>query len=180
MLKTYKSSFSKQEYLLHEIIGDNQDFLNSLESLIEVYKEKKNNQFLVKIPVSLFSNNKLGIMEVLVRYLKENCLMNYSKIGKILNRDARTIWTIYQTSIKKSNIPFKNPNKGFYVPLEVFSNRTVSPLGSLISYLKEEYGISLKEISKILARDYRSVWLSYHNSAKKRLENPSKKNENEE
>ncbi|MEA2038014.1 MAG: hypothetical protein U9O94_11000 [Nanoarchaeota archaeon] len=49
----------------------------------------------LKIPVSIFTNRKLGVLENLVRYLKENLGLKYSDIAKMIDRDNRTIWASY-------------------------------------------------------------------------------------
>ena len=81
-------------------LNENEDFLTELEFFIKDYKNKKEKS-LPKIPIGIFSNKKLGILEILVKYLKENYLMTYSKIAKLLNRDDRTIWSSYNKTKKK-------------------------------------------------------------------------------
>ena len=53
------------------------------------------------IPMSVFST-ELSILESVVKYLKENYKLNYNQIGKILKRDQRTIWTVYNRAMKKT------------------------------------------------------------------------------
>jgi DNA-binding CsgD family transcriptional regulator len=48
----------------------------------------------ISIPLSIFKDKKLSILEALVRFLK-NQDMNYAEIARLLNRDQRTIWTVY-------------------------------------------------------------------------------------
>ncbi|MBU0894114.1 MAG: hypothetical protein KKF48_01455 [Nanoarchaeota archaeon] len=62
-------------------------------------KIKKSNIF---IPISIFKNRKLTILESLTIYLRKQDL-NYGEIAKILNRDQRNIWTIYSKAMKKIN-----------------------------------------------------------------------------
>ena len=52
------------------------------------------------IPLSKFYGEKFSIFEILVSYLKQK--LSYREIGKILNRNERTIWTIYQRHLKKN------------------------------------------------------------------------------
>ena len=54
----------------------------------------------ILIPVSIFKNNKLTILESIILYLKEKG-MKYSEIGKLLNRDQRNIRTIYIRMLSK-------------------------------------------------------------------------------
>ncbi|MBI5392278.1 hypothetical protein HZA96_00275 [Candidatus Woesearchaeota archaeon] len=55
-------------------------------------RNNKNNYF---IPLSIFSNRKLSILESLVKYLKERNYLTLAEISTLLNRDQRTIWTVY-------------------------------------------------------------------------------------
>lgn len=53
------------------------------------------------VPISIFSNLKLSILESIVKYMKENLSLTYHNIAVLLKRDDRTIWTIYNRSLKK-------------------------------------------------------------------------------
>ena len=59
------------------------------------------------IPTSVFSDREFSMLELLTRYLKEECNMRLCKIALLLNKDARTIWTVY-SRIKTKR---KNANK---------------------------------------------------------------------
>jgi len=63
-------------------------------------KETFYNEDNLQIPLSIFKNRKLTILESLVVYLK-NEGMRYNEISKLLNRDQRNIWTTYSRAIKK-------------------------------------------------------------------------------
>jgi len=52
------------------------------------------------IPVSIFQN-KLGILENIVLHLKDTCELSYHNIALLLKRDDRTIWSTYQTAVRK-------------------------------------------------------------------------------
>ena len=65
-------------------------------------KEKlpvKESKFL--IPISIFKNRKLSVLEALVSYLKDKFNLRYSQIAVLLARDERNIWTVYHRSKKK-------------------------------------------------------------------------------
>ena len=55
----------------------------------------------VFVPTSVFRNRKLKVLEALVKYLKEQQGMRYSDIARLLNRDPRTVWTVYQKAKKR-------------------------------------------------------------------------------
>ena len=64
---------------------------------LEMIEQKENEEL---IPVSLFQDRRITILESIVVYLKEN-KMKYSEIAKELNKDQRNIWTIYSRAKKK-------------------------------------------------------------------------------
>ncbi|MEK6880525.1 MAG: hypothetical protein AABY22_12990, partial [Nanoarchaeota archaeon] len=52
------------------------------------------------IPIGIFSNRKLSILESIVNYYKRKGLKN-GEISEILNKDPRNIYTLYSRAIKK-------------------------------------------------------------------------------
>ena len=55
----------------------------------------------VCIPTKVLRDRTLKVLEAIVEYLKEKKGYNYHEIGKLLNRDERTIWTVHNRSKKK-------------------------------------------------------------------------------
>ncbi len=55
----------------------------------------------LSLPISIFENKKLTILESVIIYLKEKG-MKYSEVGELLGRDQRNIWTIYSRAGKKN------------------------------------------------------------------------------
>jgi len=49
----------------------------------------------ISIPISIFDDRRFGVLECLVKYLREVIKLRNTEIAKILNRDDRTIWTVY-------------------------------------------------------------------------------------
>lgn len=56
----------------------------------------------LSIPISIFDDRQLGILECLVRYLREVIKLRNTDIAKLLNRDDRTIWTVYHRVKEKT------------------------------------------------------------------------------
>ena len=54
-----------------------------------------------KIPLKIFENKKLSILENLVTFLKEKMRFSNHQIAVLVKRDDRTVWTVYQRSLKK-------------------------------------------------------------------------------
>ncbi len=61
----------------------------------------KKNKDEINIPLSIFNNRDFSFMESIVFYMKKNLDMSYHEIADSLNRDDRTIWTIYNRALKK-------------------------------------------------------------------------------
>ncbi len=111
------------------------------------------------IPIDAFSS-KLSALEVIVKYLKENQGKKYSEIARFLHRDDRTIWSTYKNSQKKHIAPLSLLGQ-IIIPVSLFSKRTKSVLEILVIYLKEEKNQSFNEISKLLNKDYQTIYTSY-------------------
>ena len=56
----------------------------------------------ILIPISIFTNRKLSVLESIIGYLKDNFNLRYSEIAALLNRDERNIWTVYNRYKKKN------------------------------------------------------------------------------
>ena len=118
------------------------------------------------IPLSVFSIKKLSTLEIIVKYFKENLHKKYHEIALILNRNDRTIWSTYHNSIKKFKGPLfvKGPD---FVPVSIFSSRKKSVLESLVVYLKDNLGYSYTKISRLLKKDYQTIYTSYRRGKSK-------------
>ena len=70
-------------------------------------KKKMEAKFVVEeispysIPVSILKDRKLSVLENIAAYLKDTFNLNYHSIAVLLNRNDRTIWTVYQRAKKK-------------------------------------------------------------------------------
>jgi len=118
------------------------------------------------LPVFIFKNDLLSALEAIVKYLKEEHNLSYVEISRLLNRSNKTIWITYQRAKKK--MPKKLVGKSqILIPVEIFQNRKFSVLESLASYLKQEQGISYKEIAKLINRNYRTILTVYRRFRKK-------------
>ncbi len=78
----------------------------SLCSTYHKAKKKFTKRFIIKktdelIPFSVFQNRKFSILESLIQYLKQDCKLSNHKIAILLNKDDRTIWTVYSRAKKK-------------------------------------------------------------------------------
>jgi hypothetical protein len=142
------------------------ELLRQLETLLASYKGRPQSNK-PNIPLSLFSNRSLGVLEVLVKFLKENQNLTYSDIAQLLNRNDRTIWTTYKKAQMKHSKPFDPSSEKTVVPCTVFLDRSLGPLQALTLYTRDEMKFTFNEISQMLNRDYRTVWLSYQNGKRR-------------
>lgn len=71
---------------------------NSLKKRKERLVVKESEFF---IPVSIFKNRRLSVLEAITCYLKDEHNLNYHDIALLLNRDERNIWTTYNRARKK-------------------------------------------------------------------------------
>ncbi|MGV8140857.1 MAG: hypothetical protein ACP5NW_00275 [Candidatus Woesearchaeota archaeon] len=68
-----------------------------MESKLELKNiEKKDNREYIDIPSFVFKDRTLSVLEVMVEYLRDNKKMRFHDIASIINRDDRTVWTVYR------------------------------------------------------------------------------------
>ena len=118
------------------------------------------------IPVAVFDNSKLSVLEAVVKYLKEVHNMRLKEISAILNRDSKTIWTTYNNAAKKMSESFSIDFSRLQIPLELFKDRSAGPLEVVVRYLKDEFNLKNNEIAKLLHRDQRTIWATYNRRKK--------------
>ncbi|MFH1641539.1 MAG: hypothetical protein ABIC04_01435 [Nanoarchaeota archaeon] len=140
----------------------------SFTKLIDLVKRKREEEVVLKVPSSIFRERKLGILEALTKYLKEEIKMSYHDMATHLNRDDRVIWTTYNNGKKKFQGRLDIDRQSVWIPASIFANRKIGVLEVLTKYLKEEIELANCEIAGILNRDNRTIWMSY-NRAKKKL-----------
>lgn len=134
------------------------------EQLLQIVKEKAES---VKIPVSIFSNERLSGLELLCRYLKERIGLSFTEIANVLNRNYRTVWTTHAISSKKHPEKISVPQSRYFFPVSAVAGRNLSVLESIVTYLRDELGLRFVEIASELHRDQRNIWTVYSRAKKK-------------
>ena len=142
-------------------------FINELKRLHEVSGQDILAKNEICIPIGIFSNDVLGSLEAIVKYLKENLKIKFSKIAKMLNRSNKTIWATYSKSIKKMPSPFGDIPRNIMVPASAISNRSFSTLESVVGFIKD-LDYSNHEVAQMLKLDDRTIWTVYDRVKKKR------------
>ena len=119
-------------------------------------------------PVTIL-NKKLTVLESVVKYLKEKHNVSLGKISDLLGRDERNIWHIYNRTKKKYPKKFVIKETGLCIPITTFSDKKLSALEVIVSYLKEEFSLTYHEIALLLKRDDRTIWTVYQRARKKNV-----------
>ncbi|MBI1971163.1 hypothetical protein HYS47_05420 [Candidatus Woesearchaeota archaeon] len=134
-------------------------------TLQEVVEEFHNNSD--DVPLSIFST-PLSPAEALVKYLKEERSIGFHRIGVLLNRDERGLWSSYARSKQKHASKFLLPPLGFQIPLYLFANRSLSILENVLFYLHTTLNLPEKELSKLLNKRQAVIHTTLQRARKKR------------
>jgi hypothetical protein len=129
----------------------------SAEEIINIVNKEQ-----LFIPVSIFRReNKIGALESLCKYMKENLNLKFSEIARIISRDERTVWTAYKKATDKKTDRFEIKSEEIFMPLEKFLKEKTA-LASIILFLKDKH--TNTEIARILNRDPRNIHSIYSNN----------------
>jgi hypothetical protein len=82
-----KKLISKKMISEKEVLGD---------EISEILVSKKLSMPIVDIPSTVFQDRSLSVLEVMVEYLRDKKQMKFSKISELINRNERTVWTVYR------------------------------------------------------------------------------------
>ena len=141
--------------------------IDELKRLHNVIEQEVLAQREPSIPAGVFGNDALSSLEAIVKYLKEELKLKFSKIGKLLNRSNKTIWATYHKSIKKMPSSFGLISRNVMIPVSAFSNRSFSTLESVVGFIKD-LGYTNHEVAVMLHLDDRTIWTVYDRVKKKR------------
>lgn len=108
------------------------------------------------VPICIFRNDKLSILEAIVKYLRENIGMKYSEIATILKRDMGPIGVTYRNAKRKMPSRFVT-TPSLPLPVAILKNRKLSVLENIVSFFRNK-GMKYSEIASILNRNDRTIW----------------------
>ncbi|MFA7708209.1 MAG: right-handed parallel beta-helix repeat-containing protein, partial [Candidatus Pacearchaeota archaeon] len=117
------------------------------------------------IPVTVFKQ-EVSPAEALFRYLREDKNLKFSEIAGLTNRSENTVWTEYRNSVNKVSRKLEVEQTEIYVSINIFSNRKLSILESLVNCLKQK-GFRNIEIANLLNKDQRVIGTLYSRFNKK-------------
>ncbi|MFH1683104.1 MAG: hypothetical protein ABIA37_04875 [Candidatus Woesearchaeota archaeon] len=158
--------------------GKNRDFASEFYQEIEQIKQKfqLDEQELIsllskkcspeRIPLCIF-NSKLSSFEAIVKYLRENCELNFREIGELLERSQYTISSSYRQAKAKSPALFEIKISQYDLPTSVIAERKYSVLESIVKYLKEKFNLKFSQISRLLNLHQKTVWTVYQRAKRK-------------
>ena len=133
------------------------------EQLKQIISKKETK---ITIPVSIF-NKKLGSLEAIIKFLKENYKLSFKEISKLLNRRYTTIVNSYKNSLKKFPKRLIVSDVRYSFPISILKNRKYSVLEVIVSYLREELKMGFSGIAELLERDARTIWTVYKRKQQK-------------
>ncbi len=135
----------------------------SFDEILKILDRKKE----MLLPLSIFKNEKLSVLEAIVKYLKESLNLDYKRVASLLNRNYDSIAITYRNSRKKMKDKL-DESSDKKIPLEIFRDKKLSILENLTSYLKENMNYTYHEIAVLLNRDDRTIWTCYNRAMKKK------------
>jgi DNA-binding NarL/FixJ family response regulator len=169
ILESLVSRLKKKGYRNIEIANLlNKDQRNISTLYSRVHKkltQRLEDEKIIFIPVTIFKQ-EISPAEALYKYLRESKKLKFSQIAELTNRSESTIWTEYHNSINKKSEIIKGEQTELHININIFSNRKLSILESLVSYLKKK-GYRNIEIAKLLNKDQRNISTLYSRFNKK-------------
>jgi len=122
----------------------------------------------IKVPISVFNNDKLSGLENIVKYLRENLLLSFKQIGFLTNRNPVALAVSYRNARKKLEAKFVVTEISPYsLPVQILQDRKLSVLENIVSYLKDTFGLAYHKIALLLNRNDRTIWTVYQRARKK-------------
>jgi len=117
------------------------------------------------IPTDCF-NKKLGSLETITKYLKENKNLTTKKIAELTGRTTSAITNTYNKA--KQKMPEQlTPKSETLIPIHILTNKKLSVLENITVHLKEEQNMKLREIGKLLERNEKTIWTAYNRAKRK-------------
>ena len=140
-----------------------EEIIELIKKLLEVPDKEE-----VKIPISVFKNDKLGSLETIVKYLRENLLLSFKQIASLTNRNDVALAVSYRNAKRKLEAKFAIEEISPYsLPVTILQDRKLSVLENIVSYLKDTFGLAYHKIALLLNRNDRTIWTVYQRAKKK-------------
>jgi len=161
VLKIVETIKNEKESVLIEVLEIIKNQFNI--SSDDLAKLLMSNEILV--PIEIFAERKLSLLQSLVKYLRENKNNTNKKISDLLIKDNRSIWLAYEKAKQRKAEVFTITKSELNVPLLIFKGKD-SLLGPLVLYLKS-LGFSNRNIAEKLNRGETTISTIYRRSLQK-------------
>ena len=158
-------SLSKKDTKLFEGFFE---FLRYKDDFLDYLKHKKDIPG-DSIPISVFKNKKLGPLETVVKYLREDYGYTYKKIGLLLNRKVGPIGVSYRKAFGKLSSRLDVSSTENSIPISIFKDSKITIFEAVVVYLKDVRRLKFGEIAGLLNRNYRTIWTVYSRARKKNV-----------
>ena len=122
----------------------------------------------ITVPVSIFKNSNLSVLESIVKYLRENLELSFGEIASLTNRNEIALAVSYRNAKRKFKFRFIGESSLFDVPILVLQDRKLSVLENVVSYLKDQAKLNYHQIAVLLNRNDRTIWTVYQRGKRKR------------
>ncbi|MBI2654508.1 hypothetical protein HYX02_06930 [Candidatus Woesearchaeota archaeon] len=142
-------------------------FLNELKRQHDVSEHELLVKKEIGIPIGVFASDMLSSLESIVKYMKEDLKLKFSKIAKLLNRSNKTIWATYHNVAKKMPSSFGDISREIIIPVSNFADRKFSTLESVVAFIKD-LDYTNHEVALMLRLDDRTIWTVYDRIKNKR------------
>ena len=160
--ETEKKLLSTLNYLKKQGLSP-KDIIELVKKLLRVEVKEE-----VKVPISVFNNDKLSGLETIVKYLRENLLLSFKQIASLTNRNNVALAVSYRNARIKLEAKFVVEEISPYsIPVKILQDRNLSVLENIVSYLKDTFGLAYHKIALLLNRNDRTIWTVYQRAKKK-------------
>ena len=119
-LETEKKLLDTLNYLKDQGLTA-QDIIELVNKLFKVPVKEE-----IKVPISVFNNDKLSSLETIVKYLRENLLLSFKQIASLTNRNPIALAVTYRNAKKKLEAKFVVEEiSPYHIPVSILK---VSPV----------------------------------------------------
>jgi len=121
----------------------------------------------IKIPVTIFNNEKLTPLETIIKFLKENEQLRFTEISKLIGREQRSVNMMYRAANKK--IPQQLPiiKTTTTIPAKQLADERYTVAEHVVKHLKEHYKLTHHQIAVLMRRNDRTIWTLYNRTTKR-------------
>lgn len=151
---------NKNDRELEILVKKLKNDLNRLSQLTGLTEDHILDNFKVEkqgFPISIFTS-RLGILETVVKYCREDLGMKYEDIALLLKRKKGPIGVTYRSAKKK--FPHElDTSSGIKIPFSIFS-QSLTAFENIVLYMKN-LGYQFSQIAFFLKRDQRTIWTTY-------------------